>query len=103
MTRIHFLGRGNQLFGFELNGHAGYADYGQDIVCAAITSAVRLTECILNDSMNCHPETVLEEGSIKLTLPDSELDAAQSVLNGLSLYFSELAKEYPQEIQILEV
>ena len=35
--------------GFTCKGHSGYAEAGSDIVCAAITSAIRMTECALND------------------------------------------------------
>ena len=30
-------------------GHSGYAEEGEDIVCAAITSAIRLVEATVND------------------------------------------------------
>ena len=29
--------------GFAVSGHAGYDDYGHDIVCASVTSAVQMT------------------------------------------------------------
>ena len=38
---------------FEVKGHSGYAEAGSDIVCAAVTSAVRLVECSLNDVLGC--------------------------------------------------
>ena len=49
MTTIAFLTEGSRITGFDVKGHSGYAEAGEDIVCAAITSAVRLTEATVND------------------------------------------------------
>ena len=38
-----------RITGFDVSGHSGTACAGEDIVCAAVTSAVRLTECAVND------------------------------------------------------
>ena len=35
---------GDRITGFEARGHSGYAEAGADIVCAAVTSAIRLVE-----------------------------------------------------------
>ncbi len=50
MTIITFRMEGDRIIGFDSNGHSGYAEAGADIVCAAITSAVRLVEA---PSMTC--------------------------------------------------
>ena len=49
MTTATFFSEGSRIAGFEIKGHAGHAPAGEDIVCAAVTSAVRLTECAVND------------------------------------------------------
>ena len=36
----------NKYDGFTCSGHAGYADYGKDIVCASVSSIV-ITSCNL--------------------------------------------------------
>ena len=43
MTRVTFYLSHEQIEAVDLLGHAGYADEGEDIVCAAITSAVQMT------------------------------------------------------------
>ena len=41
MTKITiFRNRDNEFFGFECLGHAGYAEEGEDIVCAGISALV---------------------------------------------------------------
>ena len=49
MTTVTFHMEGERIVGFTVQGHSGYADEGSDIICAAVTSAVRLTECAVND------------------------------------------------------
>ena len=40
---------GSRIVSFTVEGHTGLAEAGEDILCAAVTSAVRLTECAVND------------------------------------------------------
>ena len=61
MTTVTFHMEGERIVGFTVQGHSGYADEGSDIICAAVTSAVRLTECAVND--------VLGLGASWFTLP----------------------------------
>jgi len=108
MTTVKFLTEGSRITGFEVSGHSGYADAGSDIVCAAITSAVRLTEATVNDVFGLAAAVKVREktGSVSLRLPGglSERDehAVQGLLSGLMFYFSELHDEYPDNIEVLE-
>ena len=45
MTRVAFLRHSGKPAGFDVSGHSGYAAAGEDIVCAAVTSAVRMGTC----------------------------------------------------------
>ena len=44
MTTVTFYTEGRRIIGFDATGHSGYAAEGGDIVCAAVTSTVRLTQ-----------------------------------------------------------
>ena len=107
MTTIEFVTLGEKITGFSSNGHSGYGEAGAAIVCAAITSAIRLTERTLNDVMGLGaPVKVQEENArIVLALPAGSLSntAAQSVLTGLMLHLSDLCDEYPGYLEVLEV
>ncbi len=103
MTTIRFFRDRDTLSGFLSEGHSGYAAAGEDIVCAAITSAIRLCECTINDVMGAKAETVLEDARISLSLPVACPQAAADVLQGLFLYLRELQEEYPNYLTVLEV
>jgi len=109
MTTITFESEGNRLVGFTVSGHSGYADHGVDILCAAVTSVVRLTECAVNDVLGLEAAVKVreEEASISLKLPgglSEELDlVCQTLLAAMIVYFLQLTEEYPDNIIVLEV
>ena len=107
MTTIEFFTVGEKITGFSSKGHSGYGEAGADIVCAAITSAIRLTERTLNDVMGVGARVKVQEDNTRIVL---ELAAgsisnmeAQSVLTGLMLHLSDLCDEYPGYRELLEV
>lgn len=51
MTTVSFLVEQARIVGFDVQGHSGWGQEGEDIVCAAVTSAIRLVECTVNDVM----------------------------------------------------
>ena len=61
MTTVSFSMEGGRLTGFTVHGHSGWAQEGSDVVCAAVTSAVRLTECAVNDVLGLGAAVKLRE------------------------------------------
>ena len=108
MTTVKFLTEGKRITGFDVSGHSGYAEAGGDIVCAAITSAVRLTETTVNDVLGLAAAVKVREksGSVSFRVPgglsDRDEHAVQGLLSGLMLYFTEVHDEYPDNIEVLE-
>ncbi len=109
MTTITFHTEDSRVTGFEVKGHTGLAEEGQDILCAAVTSAVRLTECAINDVLGLGAAVKVREkdASVSLKLPGSLGPTAEStcqtLLAALMVYFVQLHEEYPQHIIVMEV
>lgn len=108
MTTVTFHTEDDRITGFDSQGHSGYADAGADIVCAAVTSAIRLTEATVNDVLGlCAAVKVSEKDTrISFRLPgglsDADETTCQTILAGLMVYFTELHGEYPDNIEVLE-
>ena len=108
MTSVTFLTEEGRINGFDAEGHSGYAEAGEDIVCAAITSAVRLIDATINEVMGlCASVKVDEKNSaIAFRLPGGLSQTAestcQSLLTGLMVYLAELHDEYPENIEVME-
>ena len=107
MTSVEFVNKGGRLSGFCCKGHSGYAEAGADIVCAAVTTAVRFAEATIRDvlGVSCKVQVDEQQALIRLTLPASceDEETVQAVLSGMMLTLCELRDEYPEYIEVLEV
>lgn len=109
MTTVSFHLEGSRIVGFDVKGHSGFAQEGEDIVCAAVTSAVRLCECAINDVLGLEASVKVrqKDASISLKLPASlgqtNESTCQTLLTALMVYLTELHEEYPENISVLEV
>ncbi len=107
MTRVEFFDHEGRITGFCCSGHSGYAEAGSDIVCAAVSTAVKLAECTINDVLGEHAKTRVNEDEARITLNlpatcESE-EAVQAVLSGMMLTLCSLRDDYPDYIEVLEV
>ena len=82
MTTVTFHMEGERIVGFTVQGHSGYADEGSDIICAAVTSAVRL--------------------KIPGGLSEANETTCQTLLAALMVHFASLHEEYPDHISVME-
>ena len=91
-----------RISGFSVSGHSGYAEAGQDIVCAAVSAVVGMAEATINDVCGAKAKVRVkeEDARITLTLPTScdEEESVQAVLAGLLLYLCNLRDDYPDYI-----
>ena len=108
MTTISFRMEDDRITGFDSQGHSGYAEAGADIVCAAVTSAIRLVETTVNDVLGLAASVKISERDTKISLrlpgglaPGAE-SVCQTLLTGLMVYFTALHDEYPDHIEVLE-
>ena len=103
MTTLRLLSKQQEFVGFRCEGHSGYAEEGEDIVCAAISSmtqfciscaeqfgvpiAYRVDEAMLECCVEC---------------PDSTFSGLLSALKNCVL---QLQEDYPEYIrlEIMEV
>ena len=107
MTRCEFFTENERITGFSVSGHSGYAEAGQDIVCAAISAVVTMAEATINDVCGAKAKVRVkdEQARITLTLPVScdEEETVQAVLAGMMVTMISLQEDYPDFIEVLEV
>ena len=108
MTKCEFFTEDDRITGFSVSGHSGYAEAGQDIVCAAISAVVTMAEATINDVCGAKAKVRVKEqenARITLTLPAScdEEESVQAVLAGMMLTLCSMRDDYPDNIEVLEV
>ena len=107
MTRCEFFTENDRITGFSISGHSGYAEAGQDIVCAAVSAVVTMAEATINDVCGAKAKVRVkdEQARITLTLPVScdEEETVQAVLAGMMITLAGMRDDYPDYIEVLEV
>ena len=88
-------------------GHSGYASEGEDIVCAALSSAAELVLDIFDKFCVCFDMDSNEEiPRIKLKIPLDGQNSAQAenirrIVAGYSQFVTDLAESYPEYTQVI--
>lgn len=109
MTTVTFTTKGQRIEAVEFRGHTGLAPQGEDILCAALTSALRLLETTVNDVLAVGAAVKVKEDKalISLKLPGDmgreNEEVCQALLSGLMVYLTDLAGEYPENLSVLDM
>ena len=101
MTTVTFCSEGSRIVGFEVKGHSGYAPQGEDIVCAAVSSAAYMAANTVTDVVGAR--ATVDAGDGALTLEVFEENAGiKTVMDGFFLHMKALQEQYPERIQVLK-
>jgi uncharacterized protein YsxB (DUF464 family) len=97
------------LRGFRVQGHAGYAPAGEDIVCAGVSVLVQTAAAALQKFLACPP--LLEKSPVRageicveLRLPeiltDEEMSTAQVILETMEIGMLGIACSYEKYLEV---
>ena len=92
--------------GFECSGHTGYAKFGKDILCAAISGITQ--SCMIGLQQVLDIEVSIDRnddnGYLKVELPsnldEAKLHSAQVLLKTLKLSIEDLCEGYSKYISM---
>ena len=83
----------------KVSGHANYAEYGKDIVCASVSS---LITCTVNNISAVDSSSIKykdDGNTIYLEIINNN-EISYKLFNNLILMLKDLAKDYPKNIKI---
>ena len=82
----------------KICGHAGYADYGNDIVCASVSSIVYTT---INGILNIKEDAIkfIDKDTLEIEVLSNDEITTKLIQNMLTL-LEDLARQYPKNIKI---
>ena len=102
MIRITLHRAGDEITGFECRGHAGYAESGSDIVCAAVSALTTTCANALETVAGVIPGVEAGEGRMRLRLPENAGHDAQVILLSMLQGLRDVAESYPRYLQLNE-
>lgn len=82
----------------KISGHANYAEYGQDIVCASVSSIVYTT---VNGILNFDSEAikVIDEDNFEIIINKDD-NITSTLINNMMVLLEDIENKYPKEIKI---
>lgn len=100
MTTAKFNYQNGQYNSFEIKGHADYAEYGYDIVCSGITTAVFTTLGVIRILLKENEYSYEElDGVIRFeSLVDNQL--VSDVILNLYNVLDNIQRQYPKNLKI---
>ena len=100
MICVEFSGNSDSITGFEVSGHAGYDEYGRDIVCAAVsalaTNTANSIEQFTEDDMTVDVDE--KTGLLRLTMTSTISDSSKLLLKSFKLGIESIEQAYGSEI-----
>lgn len=111
MIHAVFRRQNGSLCECSVRGHADYADAGQDVVCAAVSSAMQLTANLITENFqekaSVSVQEVRSQNQIRISLGqvpghhhDNSPSPGEIILEGLLTHLQWISEEYPDHIAI---
>lgn len=96
MTKIYFTKANGKYVAFRLTGHTGKAERGEDVLCAAISTASQMAVCGIQEVAKVEAEVEIREGflSLKLENPTNETELIIETLYRTLVSICENEKKY---------
>jgi uncharacterized protein YsxB (DUF464 family) len=95
MITAKFKKRGDQFISYSVTGHANYAPHGQDVVCAGVSA---IYTAVTNVLLEQH-DAVIDNETVRL----GSIKESQYIVTVLYMNLVEIAKEYSDYIDVIEV
>lgn len=85
-------------------GHAEFADYGRDIVCAGVSALIETCIIGLENIGKFKPHVIKKDGYVLLEIPKGvsayEREKADIIVETILLGLKDISKSYPQYVQV---
>lgn len=101
MTKVTFYFDENVPYGFLISGHSGFAESGEDIVCASVSSVAYMVANTITEILKVTAEIDVNDGRMKLIVNKEQRHITKDILLGLKLHLEGLEEQYPEFLETL--
>lgn len=106
MTTITVHYKGNRIVGFRAKGHTGYAQSGEDIVCAAVSALTQTAYLGIAELAGADVDMSTSDGEFRLFLPEGlvpeKREKAELILGTMLLGLRSIEENYSDYLKIVE-
>ena len=88
---------------FTVDGHSGFAESGEDIVCAAVSSTVWMTINGIEKQNLARLSYEERDGFVDCIVEEKFSDDADVLLNSLVMFITELSGQYKEFLKLTQV
>ena len=94
----------NEVQGFQIKGHANYAERGKDIICASISAIAQAATLGLLEVAKINPTIQKSDGLLNVNITEyyERLDI-RAILDTMVAGIRNIAEQYPKNIKIEEI
>ena len=111
MTKIVFFRSGGVFYGFEEQGHTGYGEEGDDVLCAAISAMTMFLINTIEVAYDSVVDYTIDDTDTKIcvrakaALPEFESDdykryAVSGIIMGYYCQLGEMLEEYAEYLDV---
>lgn len=107
MTRVEIYYHSNIIYGFRMEGHAGYNPNGPDVVCASLSAASQLTTNGIIDWLGVDAEEIVKELNQKAGILHVEVPlemftnvTIHQLFKSFEMYIEQLSELYKDNVKL---
>ncbi len=102
MTKIFVYKKEKLICGFEVAGHSGFAEEGQDIVCSAVSTATQMALVGLKEVLKLDVKQKLGDGFLAVSLKEEDIEkqAVQTLLRAMEETLKSIAKQFSRFVKM---
>ena len=91
----------HRLSSFVARGHAGFAESGEDIVCAAVSAILQAARLGLEEHAKVALDVTQNAGDMRVRWPEAKRDDAsvRAIVETAALSTAQIASQYPQHVR----
>lgn len=97
-----FRQQDEKVSGFSVSGHSGTAEYGKDIICAAVSALAQTALLGLGKHLHRRLDYKVTSGDLYMHLEDAADDLTEAILETMILGLIEIENINPKSVRVSE-
>ncbi len=96
-----FVRSDGTILGFRLTGHAETAEYGQDTLCAFVSSAAYMTANTITEVIRADACAQADDGYMYVRVSEQDAPKCREILAGFQLHLLGTEEQYPEYLKVI--